>query len=62
MLHALSVDYLDICEVNFDTGECEVYRSSGQMGVDWATCFQESYAAAMERYIFRCVVTQDQER
>ncbi len=62
VLHALSVDYLDICEVNFDTGECEVYRSSGQMGVDWATCFQESYAAAMERYISAYVVPRDQER
>ena len=27
VLHALSVDYLGIYEVNFDTGECEVYRS-----------------------------------
>ena len=41
VLHALSVDYLDIYEVSFDTGQCEVYRSSGQMGVDWAAYFRE---------------------
>ena len=62
VLHALSVDYLGIYEVNFDTGECEVYRSSGQMGLDWAAHFKDGYQAAMERYISRCVVTQDQER
>ena len=26
VLHALSVDYLGICQVNFDTDECEIYR------------------------------------
>ncbi len=62
VLHALSVDYLGIYEVNFDTGECEVYRSSGQLGLDWAAHFKDGYQAAMERYISRCVVTQDQER
>ena len=30
VLRALSVDYLCIYQVNFDTGECEVYRSSEQ--------------------------------
>ncbi|MCI8849532.1 MAG: GAF domain-containing protein, partial [Oscillibacter sp.] len=50
VLHALSVDYLGIYEVNFDTGECEVYRSSEQMGMDWAAYFQDGYTAAMERY------------
>ena len=62
VLHALSVDYLGIYEVNFDTGECEVYRSSEQMGLDWAAHFTAGYQAAMERYISRCVVVQDQER
>ncbi|WP_322201996.1 ATP-binding protein [Acutalibacter intestini] len=62
VLHALSVDYLDIYEVSFDTGECEVYRSSGQVGMDWAAYFQDGYAAAMERYISECVVPRDQER
>ena len=62
VLHALSVDYLGIYEVNFDTGECEVYRSSEQMGLDWAAHFKAGYQAAMERYISRCVVVQDQER
>ncbi len=62
VLHALSMDYLGIYEVNFDTGECEVYRSSEQMRVDWAAYFQEGYAAAMERYISEYVVPRDQER
>ncbi len=62
VLHALSVDYLGIYEVNFDTGECEVYRSSEQMGVDWAAYFQDGYGAAMERYISGYVVPRDQER
>ena len=34
VLHALSVDYLGIYQVNFDTGECEIYRGSDQA----ATC------------------------
>ncbi len=62
VLHALSVDYLDIYEVSFDTGQCEVYRSSGQMGVDWAAYFREGYGAAMERYISQYVAPRDQER
>ena len=61
VLHALSVDYLGIYEVNFDTGECEVYRSSRQMEVDWAANFQDGYTAAMERYISEYVVPRDQE-
>ena len=47
VLHALSVDYLGIYEVNFDTGECEVYRSSEQLGADWAAYFQDGYGTAM---------------
>ncbi len=62
VLHALSVDYLGIYEVNFDTGECQVYRSSEQMGADWAAYFQDGYAAAMDRYISEYVVPRDQER
>ena len=62
ILHALSVDYLGIYEVNFDTGDCEVYRSSGQMGMDWTAYFQDGYEAAMERYIAEYVVPRDQER
>ncbi|MDE6880816.1 MAG: response regulator [Oscillospiraceae bacterium] len=62
VLHALSVDYLDIYEVDFSTGACEVYRSSGQAGADWAAYFQHGYAAAMERYISGHVVPRDQER
>ena len=56
VLHALSVDYLGIYEVNFDTGECEVYRSSEGLGLDWAAHFKDGYQAAMERYISKCVV------
>ncbi len=62
VLHALSMDFLGIYEVNFDAGECKVYRSSEQVGVDWAAYFQDGYAAAMERYISEYVVPRDQER
>ncbi len=33
VLHALSVDYLGIYQVNFDTGECETYRNSEGIGM-----------------------------
>ncbi len=62
VLHALSVDYLGIYQVSLDTGECEVYRSSGQLEVDWAANFQDGYEAALERYISQYVVPRDQER
>ena len=62
VLHALSVDYLSIYQVNFDTGACEAYRESTRMSMDWAASFQEGYPAAMERYIARYVVPEDQER
>ena len=62
VLHALSMDYLGIYKVNFDTGECEVYRNSGQLEVDWAVNFQDGYAAAMERYISSYVVPRDRDR
>ena len=62
VLHALSVDYLSIYQVNFDTGECEVYRDSEQMRTDWAVRFEDGYQAAMERYISCYVVSEDQER
>ncbi len=62
VLHALSVDYLGIYQVNFDTGKCETYRSSESIGIDWAVHFQDGYPAAMERYIARYVVPRDQER
>ena len=35
VLHALSVDYLGIYEVNFDTGECEIGRASCRERVFW---------------------------
>ncbi len=62
VLHALSVDYLGIYQVNFDTGECEIYRSSEQIGMDWAANFEDGYQTAMERYISRYVIPRDQER
>ena len=62
VLHALSVDYLDIYQVNFDTNECEIYRNSERMDMDLAVCFQNGYEAAMERYISQYVNPRDQER
>jgi len=62
VLHALSVDYLGIYQVNFDTGECETYRHSERMGMDWASRFGDGYQAAMEWYISRYVVPRDQDR
>ena len=62
VLHALSVDYLGIYQVNFDTGECEVYRSSEQTGIDWAAQFKDGYQTAVERYIAQYVVPRDRER
>ena len=62
VLHALSVDYLGIYQVNFDTGACEIYRESERMRTDWAVRFEDGYQAALERYISQCVVPRDQER
>lgn len=62
VLHALSVDYLGIYQVNFDTGECEIYRDNEQMSQDWGVNFKDGYQAAMEQYISRYVVARDQER
>lgn len=62
VLHALSVDYLGIYQVNFDTGECESYRGNERMGMDWVGCFKEGYQAAMEGFISQYVVSRDQER
>lgn len=62
VLHALSVDYLLIYQVNFDTGELEIFRNSEQMRMDWTVHFEEGYQAAMEKYISRYVVAKDQER
>jgi len=62
VLHALSVDYLGIYQINLDTGECETYRGGEQAGIDWAAGFQEGYQTAMDRYISEYVVPRDQER
>ncbi len=62
VLHALSVDYVGIYQVNFDTGQCEIYRDSKPMGMDWAANFKDGYQAAMEHYISQHVVPRDQER
>ena len=62
VLHALSVDYLGIYMVNFDTGECEIYRNSELRSMDWAVQFAYGYEKAMEQYISRFVDPRDQER
>ena len=62
VLHALSVDYLDIYQVNLDTGECEVYRNSKRTNWDWSVHFKDGYQTAIDRYISQCVVPQDQGR
>lgn len=62
VLHALSVDYLGIYQVNFDTGECETYRDNEQMKKEWAVNFEDGYQTGMERYISECVISWDKER
>ncbi len=62
VLQALSVDYLGIYQVNFDTDECEVYRNSEKTDMDWSASFEDGYQAAMERYISRCVAPRDQKK
>ncbi len=62
VLHALSVDYLDICQVDFETGACEIYRDSGRIGMDWGGSFRDGYQPAMEQYITHYVIPHDQER
>jgi len=62
VLHALSVDYLGIYQVNFDTGEYEIYRNSKRLDMNWGVALADGYQAAMERYISRYVVVRDQER
>ncbi len=62
VLQALSVDYLGIYQVNFDTGEYEVYRDGEQRGMGLAVNLEDGYQTAIERYISRYVVPRDQER
>ena len=62
VLHALSVDYLCIYQVDLDTGECEVYRKGERIGMEWAAQFKNGYQAAMERYISCYVASEDQDR
>lgn len=62
VLQALSVDYLGIYQVNFDTGECEAYRNSEKMDMDWGAGFADGYQAAVGQYISRCVAPRDQKK
>mgnify|MGYP002512290859 FL=1 len=62
VLHALSVDYLGIYQVDFGTGECQIYRDGSRMLADWTVHFEDGYQAAMEQYISQCAVPRDQER
>ena len=62
VLHSLSVDYLGICQVDFNTGRCEIYRDDERLSMDGAFRFEDGYETAMEQYISRCVVPRDQKR
>ncbi len=63
VLNALSVDYLGIYQVNFDTDRCEIYRNSELMSIECGVNYEEDgYQTAMERYISQCVVPRDQNR
>lgn len=62
VLHALSVDYLGIYQVNFDTDECEIYRNNEQMSMEGYVNFEDGYQTAMEQYISQHVMPGDQER
>lgn len=62
VLHALSVDYLGIYQVNFDTDECEIYRNNEQMSMGCYVNFEDGYQTAMEQYISQYVMPGDQER
>ncbi len=62
VLQALSVDYLGIYQVNFDTDECVIYRDNERLRRDVSVHFEDGYQAAMEQYISRYVVPGDQER
>lgn len=62
VLQALSVDYPGIFQVNFDTDECEVYRNSEKMDMDWGAGLVDGYQAAVGQYISRCVAPRDQKK
>lgn len=62
VLHALSVDYLGIYQINFDTDDYIIYRNSSHTSMDWADRLEDGYEAAMKQYISNHVVSQDQER
>ena len=62
VLHALSVDYLGIYQVNFNTDSCEIYRDSERMRTNWAVQFEDGYQTAMARYIAQCAAPRDQDR
>lgn len=62
VLHTLSVDYLGIYQVNFDTDECEIYRDNEQMRISGGVDFSSGYQKAMEQYISQYVIPRDQER
>lgn len=62
VLHALSVDYLGIYQVNFDTDECRIYRNSERMSMDCGVNFEDGYQTAVEGYISRCVAPRDQDK
>ena len=48
--------------MNFDTDECEVYRNSEKMDMDWGAGLVDGYQAAVGQYISRCVAPRDQKK
>ena len=62
VLHALSMDYLGIYQVNFNTDKCEIYRDNEGLRKDWNINFEDGYQQTMERFISLHVLPRDQER
>ena len=62
VLHALSMDYLGIYQVNFNTDKCEIYRDNEGLRRDWNINFEDGYQQTMERFISLYVIPRDQER
>ncbi len=59
VLHALSMDYLGIYQVNFNTDKCEIYRDNEGLRRDWNINFEDGYQQTMERFISLYVIPRD---
>ena len=62
VLYALNVDYISIYQVDFLTDTCQIYRENEFQGKEQPFSFADSYQGAMDQYISRYVIQQDQER